>query len=443
MLDPDRAQRLAQIALEESGADETEVCVTQYEEELNRFTADHPVQNLVRRMANVAVRVRSNGREGKASTGTPTEAAVRTTVRRAIEAARHMPAGEFVPMAGPQEDYRLRRPDPLTPDPDHTADAVARMTGACRDAGCTAAGIQGVENDLRLIANSNGLSVWDLDTRARASLSVFADEGAGWADGLCAGRDALDVDAIARRAVDKALASRAPHGVDPGEYTVVLEPAAVASLLLFAAYKGFGAQQVQDGSSFLAGKVGERVAHESVSIDDDVYNPLTVGHVFDGEGMPRSSVALIEHGVARGLVHDRRTAQKQGCRSTGHALPQPNVSGPLPANIVMSSGAGETGDLIKDVDRGILITEFHYTNMVEPTKLTLTGMTRNGTFLIENGVVTRPVKNMRFTQSLVEALERVSGLGGDARLASALFGGYTVVPSLRVDGFRFTSRTDF
>ena len=141
MLDPDRSQRLAQVALGESGADEIEVCVTQYEEELNRFTADHPVQNLVRRMAGVSVRVRANGREGKATTGTPTEEAVRTTVRRAIEAAQHMPPGEFVPMAGPQDGYDLRRPDPLTPDPDHTADSVARMTGACRDAGCTAAGL--------------------------------------------------------------------------------------------------------------------------------------------------------------------------------------------------------------------------------------------------------------------------------------------------------------
>jgi predicted Zn-dependent protease len=119
------------------------------------------------------------------------------------------------------------------------------------------------------------------------------------------------------------------------------------------------------------------------------------------------------------------------------------MMGPLPANLVLGAGDGGTEDLIRDVDRGILVTEFHYTNMVEPTRLTLTGMTRNGTFLIENGVVTRPIRNMRFTQSLVEALGRVSGIGGDARLAGALFGGNIVVPSLRVDGFRFTSQTEF
>jgi predicted Zn-dependent protease len=260
---------------------------------------------------------------------------------------------------------------------------------------------------------------------------------------MSAHRDGLDIDTVASRAVAKALASTSPDPIPPGDYTVVLEPPAVSALLLFAAYKGFGAQQVQDGSSFLAGHMGEQVAAESVTIDDDVYHPLTVGHVFDGEGVPRTPVHLIDHGVAKGVVHDRRTARKMGCRTTGHATPQPSVMGPLPANLVLATGGGDRDALIRDVDRGILVTEFHYTNMVEPTKLTLTGMTRNGTFLIENGQVTRPVVNMRFTQSLVEALGRVSGIGGDARLASALFGGYMVVPSLRIDGFRFTSQTEF
>jgi len=444
MLDPDRARRLAQVALGTSRADETEVSVAQYEQELNRFTADHPVQNLVRRMAGVSVRVRVDGREGKASTGTPTEDAVRRTVERAIEVARHMPAAkELLPLPGPQEGYRLRRPDPLSPDPVHTAESVARMTGSCRDQGCTAAGVQGVENDLRLVANSSGLEVWDLDTSANVSLSVFHADGAGWADAVAGSREGIDVDGVAATAVSKALASARAQSVPPGEYTVVLEPSAVSALLLFAAYTGFGAQQIQDGSSFLAGHLGERIADEKVTIADDVYHPLTIGHVFDGEGVPRTAVSLIDHGVAKGVVHDRRTAKRMGCRTTGHALPQPSVHGPLPANLVLAAGSGATEDLIRDVDRGILVTEFHYTNMVEPTRLTLTGMTRNGTFLIENGVVTRPIRNLRFTQSLVEALSRVSGIGGDARLAGALFGGHIVVPSVRVDGFHFTSQTEF
>ena len=444
MLEPDRARRLAQAALAASSADQTEVCVDFLEQELNRFTHDHPVQNQLRNIARLSVRVHVDGREGKATTGTITEEAVRRTVDRAIEVARHLPPpkDDLLPMAG-EQDYELRRPNIVRPDPRATARAVGNMTGACRENGCRAAGIAGTENQLRLVVNSLGLDVWDVDTRSQIALSAFKEAGAGWASRISADRGEIDEHAVARTAVDKAVNSVDPRAVDPGHYTVILEPSAVASLLLFASYKGFGAQQVQDGSSFLAGRTGEQVFDPRITLADDVYHPLTIGHVFDGEGVPRRRVNLVENGVARDVVHDRRTALKQGCQSTGHAQPQPSSSGPLPANLVLASGVGDTASLMKDVDRGILVTEFHYTNMVEPTKLTLTGMTRNGTFLVENGEVTQAVRNMRFTQSLVEALNRVTAIGDNPKLCSALFGGYTVVPSLRIDGFGFSSTTEF
>jgi predicted Zn-dependent protease len=445
MLDRDRARELAKTALAASPADETEVVVDLCEEELNRFTADHPVQNLVRRLARISVRVRVDGREGKASTGTPTPVAVRRTVDRAIASARHLPPppGELLPLPEPRDRdaYGLRDRDPLRPDPRATARSVAAMTGRCRDAGCAAAGIHTSKTSLRVVMNSNDLAVDDLDTVAQVSVSAFKDDGAGWAAGTAAAHEGVDDEAVARGAVEKAVRSREPVVVDPGHYTVILEPDAASALLLFASYKAFGAQQVDEGTSFLADHLGERLVGENVSIADDVHHPLALGYVFDGEGLPRQTVPLIDHGIAKNVVHDRRTAQKWGCRSTGHALPQPNQQGPIAANLVLA--AGDAPDLLAGVDRGILVTQFHYTNMVEPTRLTLTGMTRNGTFLVENGEVTRPVQNLRFTQSLVEALNRVSGIGSTQKLGSALFGGYTVVPALRIDGFRFSSRTEF
>ncbi|MHC5209561.1 MAG: TldD/PmbA family protein [Planctomycetota bacterium] len=444
MLEPDRAGRLADAALHHVDADGVEVVVEAVEEELNRFTADHPVQNILRGEACVSVRVQTGGRQGKASTGVLTEDAVRRTAQRALDVARRMPkpVDALPPLPGPQQ-FSLRGAEPEAVDPVATARAVGAVTEACRAASCAAAGILASTSTLMLVRNSAGLDVCDLDRHAEVSVSAFREDGAGWANRIADRREGLDTHAVASRAVEKTLASRAPQPVPPGHYTVILEPSAVSSLLLFTASHGFGAQQVMDGTSFLSGRLGEPVLGENITLEDDCHHPITVGPVFDGEGLPRSKVTLVERGVAKALVHDQITARRAGCSSTGHAQPQPSPSGPAPSNLVLAPGVGSTEDLVRDVERGILVTQFHYTNMVEPTALTLTGMTRNGTFLVEKGEVVGAVRNMRFTQSLVEALNRVSALGSDATLASALFGGYVVVPSLRIDGFGFSSGTDF
>ncbi|HZM00528.1 MAG TPA: metallopeptidase TldD-related protein [Planctomycetota bacterium] len=448
-MDSARARRLAEVALSASGADATEVTIAASEQALNRFTHEHPVQNVARQEVSIAVRVHEGGRQGKASTGTPTEEAVRRTVERARAAARLAPAQELAPMPGPPaggvgEDggYRLRGGGPLPADPEATAAAVGRVAEAAREAGCRATGIHHGLSTLRLVANSAGLLVHDWDTVAQVSVSAFQDDGAGWAFANGATHERLDAADVARRAVHKAVASRAARAVPPGRYTVVLEPAAVSSLLLFTASHGFGAQQVLDGCSFLCGRLGEPVFGGNVSVADDAFHPLTVGPVFDGVGMPRQRVTLVEGGVARSLVHDQVTARRAGCASTGHAQPQPSRDGPYAGNLVLEPGEG-SADLIRGVRRGLLVTQFHYSNVVEPTKLTLTGMTRNGTFLIEDGEIVGPVKNMRYTESLVEAFQRVSAIGGDPTLASALFGGWAVVPSVRIEEFGFSSGTEF
>ena len=444
MLDPERARRLAGLALQASRADETEVVVTLEDQELNRFTHEHPVQNVRRLTGRVSVRVRIDGRQGKATTGTLEAAAVLRTVERALAAARLAPRPDeplpALPERGPD---RLRGARPGDGDPVATARAVGEMTARVRAAGCAAAGIHAGLSTLRLAANSRGLDVCDTDTKAEVSLSVFREDGAGWANRIAPTRDELPCGEVAERAVAKAVASRGARAVPPGDYTVVLEPAAVSSLLLFTAAAGFGAQQVADGTSFLSGRLGEPVLGENISIMDDCWHPLALGPVFDGEGRARERVSLVERGVARGVVHDALTARRFGCASTGHARPQPCPDGPAPENLVLEPGTASREELIAGVRRGLLVTQFHYSNIVEPTRLTLTGMTRNGTFLVEDGEVVGAVRNLRYTMSLVEALGRVSALGRDATLSSALFGGHVVVPSLRIEGFRFSSGTEF
>ncbi len=444
MLDVHAARQWAQVCLASSSADETEVVVEGLLQEVNRFTTEHPVQNVVRNDVAVSVRARIEGREAKAVTGVLDESGLGRVTERACALARQAPRlDDEAPALTAPHDLEPRHDDPLDVDPQRTSDRVAAMTEPCREAGCRAAGIHETASHLRLVANSAGLVVHDWVNHGEVSLSVFRDDGAGWANHLVPGAGELDVEGVAARAVSKALASRKADALDPGHVTVVLEPSAVASLLLFTAASGFGAQQVQEGASFLSGKLGEPVLGDNVTIVDDAFDPRTLGHRFDGVGARRERVTLIESGVARSLVHDERTARRAGCASTGHARPQPAPGGPVPSNLILESGEGDVGALVAGVDRGVLVTEFHYTNIVEPTALTLTGMTRYGTFAIENGQVGRPLRNMRFTQSLVEAFRNISGVGGEALLCSALFGGYVVVPALRIDGFSFSSATEF
>lgn len=444
MLDADTAARWAERCLAASPADETEVVVDALGQEVNRFTTEHPVQNLVREEVALAVRVRVDGREAKAVTGVLSDDGVQRVVERACDLARRAPRlDDDAPALPAGYDLAPRDDGPLAVDPVATAERVAAVTEPCRAADARAAGIHETSSRLRVVRNSAGLAVHDWTRHGEVSLSVFRDDGAGWANHIASDPGALDVDAVAARAVDKALRSRGAEGMSPGHATVVLEPSAVASLLLFTAGFGFGAQQVHEGNSFVSGRLGEPVLGDGVTIVDDVDDPRTLGHRFDGVGARRRRVVLIDGGVATGVVHDARTAARDGCASTGHARPQPDASGPLPSNLILECGTGSVDELIADVDDGVLVTEFHYTNVVEPTALTLTGMTRYGTFTIEKGEVARPLRNMRFTQSLVDAFRNITGIGGDATLCSALFGGHVVVPALRIDGFSFSSGTEF
>ncbi|MBI4713307.1 MAG: hypothetical protein HY762_08430 [Planctomycetes bacterium] len=211
------------------------------------------------------------------------------------------------------------------------------------------------------------------------------------------------------------------------------------------AFRGFGALGYQEGRSFLSGKLGSRVMGGNISITDDVYHPLIQGMPFDFEGMPRQKVTLIDKGVARNVVYDRLTAKKdRRTHSTGHGLPQPNPQGPLPTSLILQPGDSSIAEMIASTKKGLLISEFHYTNLVEPMKMVLTGMTRNGLYLIENGIITRGVKNMRFTESVLRALSNVELISRETELHKGFFGGGGfIVPTLKINNFNFSSETKF
>jgi len=326
--------------------------------------------------------------------------------------------------------------------PQARAEQVARLVARCRGGQVAAGAYETIASEVA-VANTLGQFCWAPASQASMTTVVTDVEGgSGFAEAFAAGADEIDPDALGRRAADKATASRAPTDLEPERMTVVLEPSAVATLVGFLASIGFGGRDLLEGRSCLSGKAGRVVAAPAVSIYDDATEPGTLGIPFDFEGVPRRRVDLIRDGVFVDGVYDLRTAARAGKASTGHALPAPNPEGPYPLNLFMAPGDATVEEMVAATERGVLVTRFHYSNIVHPVKSTITGMTRDGTFLIEGGEVTRPTKNLRFTQSILEALSNTTMIGRTTELASEFFFSASRVPALRIEGFRFTGRSD-
>lgn len=450
--DQDRPLELARRILEWSSADETEISIDCVEDRFVRYADSGPTQSADRDRYEVGIRVRMHTgagiREAKAECGNLDPADAKATLGRAAQlAAVTDPNPELAPLDGP---VRVPETAPERPTMDHTfrekASWVQAAVEACRAQDLAPAGLIETTAMTRSIVSSTGREVQGARTRAAFALTASpasGEGGSGFAEQVAQSVGAIRPEDVVRRAVDKAVSNRDPKPIDPGEYTVVLEPAAVSSILLFAAYHGFGAQEFHEQSSFLCGRVGERVFSELLTVEDDAGNDFYPGFLFDGEGARKQRVGLIDHGTVCGPVTDARWARKLDMPNTGHGVPQPSMRGPIATNLVVQPGAESLEDLIRGVDRGLLVSQFHYTNMIEPRDLTLTGMTRNGTYWIENGEVRQAVRNLRFTETLVNALARVTGVGRDARVAGALFDGEVIAPALRIDRFRFTSTTEF
>jgi predicted Zn-dependent protease len=208
---------------------------------------------------------------------------------------------------------------------------------------------------------------------------------------------------------------------------------------------GMGSLAMQEGRSFMSGRMGEKITGSNITIWDDGFDPRGVVFPFDYEGVPKQKVMLIEEGVARGVVYDSATAQLEpGRASTGHGLPAPNTMGPIPINLLMKPGSATKEEMIASTEKGIWVTRFHYVNPVHPVKAILTGMTRDGTFLIENGKITRPLKNLRFTQSILEAFANAEMMSKDLKMIMMGFGNFaTCAPAAKINGFTFTGATEF
>ncbi|MBI2871006.1 MAG: TldD/PmbA family protein [Candidatus Omnitrophica bacterium] len=424
---------------------QAEVMLLAQEGALTRFAGNRITQNVASHTVDLSIRIQEGGRIGRAGTRAVDEASIKNMIERAKElsAASRKTRG-LLPLAGTRKYGALpvaRGRDSLS-TPEERGSAVQLILAKARHVRLEAAGIVSKDKGILALMNTRGLRAQHKFMSGRVSITMNRGGASGWAEYSNRTVALKDAGRTAERAAEKCLKSQNPRSVDPGPYTVVLEPACVGEIFQFMAWYGFGALAFQEGTSFLTGRMGKRIFSPRVTIEDNVYHPLTQGFPFDFEGVPRERVSLIERGVARGLVHDRRTARAAHTRSTGHGLAEPNEVGPLPLNLVMQKGGSRLEDMIRDTRRGILVTHFHYTNMMNPRELVLTGLTRDGTYLIERGRIARPVRNLRFTESMLKAFSNVEAVGREQVYTEGFFGGGYVAPAIKIHNFQFTSQAE-
>ncbi|MBL7032955.1 MAG: TldD/PmbA family protein [Candidatus Delongbacteria bacterium] len=426
---------------------ETETVYSSGTQDLSRFANNEIRQNISQGSESLAIRTIIDGKSGVVSTGRLDTESIQRAVEQAVASARLQKADpECLPLQEQLEIKEQTRVDEETAalSPEDKAEAIRQVVDGLAGQKLEAAGIFSNSNSQFAIGNSNGMFHHHAATDAEFSITVSdGGEVSGWAESISRRVADLDTNALATEAIEIYRRALNPEPIDPGEYTVVLPPAAVTDFLLFLTWLGFGGQDYLEGTSPLSGKLGEQIAGSNITILDDPFHDRMSSAPFDGEGLPKKTLPFIEEGVLRQVAHDRRTANRSGLTSTGHGFPAPNPNGGYPTNLCLQPGEATIEEMIASTERGLLVTHFHYTNVVNPRDLSLTGMTRDGVFRIEDGKLTRPVHNLRFTDSVLRILNQVEMIGRDTNYASAFFGGGFVVPALKVNGFKFSSTTNF
>ena len=436
----DRAVAMAR----DSGAGEAEALVMREDGALTRFANSEIHQNVAQHDVAVNLRVVLGKRVAVASTGRTDEEGLRSLVSNALAIARvveELPDWGGLPNPnGAPKDVPAFAPATADATPEFRAEAVRQVIAAADEAGVTAYGSFQTGIETTAVANSNGIRAAGSRTAAQLiTVSMGPNGGTGYAEAAAVDATTIDPAAIGRQAADKARASANAVSIEPGDYPVVLEEPAVVDLLDMLGYLGFSALAVQEERSFF--EPGKRIGSDLVTITDDGADPAGLPMGFDYEGVTKQRIALVERGECRNVVYDAQTAARDRVVSTGHGLPAPNPYGPFPLNMVMEPGDASREDLIGGLERGLLVTRFHYTNPVHPKLAIVTGMTRDGTFLVEDGRIVGPVKNLRYTQSYLDALRGTVAVGRERRTLKGFLGA-AVVPAVRIESWTFTGATE-
>jgi PmbA protein len=441
----ERALELAERAWRAAEADEADAVAHLEESGFARFAASEVHQPTLIRDETVTLRVARNGKVGCAVTNRTDDEGLQEAARRAAEAADS---------ARPDPDYPGLQEAAAVPEVEGYDPATAALTPQDQAALAAAAieaapgyGLYGYFTSgvtQLAVSSSTGHAASQTMTDASVLAIAASDEESGYAEATSWKASDLEPAAVAREAAEKAARTKGAVELEAGTHAAVLEPYAFSELLWYFGFSSLNALACLEGRSYFSGRIGEQIFHESFNMVDDAFAPQGLPKGFDFEGVPKQRVEIVENGVAKDVVWDRRTAKRAGGdrTSTGHALSAPAQGfGPLPLNLSVSGGSLSREDLVERVDNGIYVTRLHYLGVVDPREGIITGMTRDGTFKIEGGKVTTPLVNLRFTTSFPKLAESLIGLGNDVELVNRsdfyderyAFG--TLVPTVATEAF--------
>jgi predicted Zn-dependent protease len=467
MLTRDRAGEIFDKLRKQSTADEIELLISAGDSSLTRFANNTIHQNLAEQDSHISVRVAFGGRTARATTNKHDDESLRRVVQWAQALAKVQQADpDLLPMPSPEEVKQSAAGSSAAPveryfdetariTPEGRAAGVAQMVEIAKKNGLTAAGIFSSAEAVEGVFNSRGVADWHHQTLAEISVTMLGDTSSGWQKATSPDAANLNPARLAETAAEKAITSQHPREVPPSKYTVILEPAAVLDAVGFM-FWDFSGSALLEQRSFLNDRVGTQLFGENITVWDDVYHPLQTGVPFDGEGIKRHRVKLIERGVvtevtyarasATRMKHSERAGNAGPVTATGHGFALPNEFGEAPLNLVFqgpSPGQAQSVEqMIAATERGILVTRLWYIREVDSYEKILTGMTRDGTFLVEDGRVQCGIRNLRFNESLIHLLQNVEAMGEPLR-ASGEESMDMVVPAMKVGDFNFTEVTKF
>jgi predicted Zn-dependent protease len=440
----DQTKALTDRVLSMSKAEQTFVAVNGSERASLRFARNTATTSGATSGTSLAITSSFGKRSGTVTTAQFDDDSVQRALRSAEEIAKVSPENpEAMPVLGPQPFSPVKAyfDDAATASPEWRASAVETAISLSKKKDVVSAGFVETQSAMQAVASSKGLFAYDRYTAADYNLTARTPDGSGsgWASKSFNELRLLEPAKLASAAIDKAALAKTPVGIEPGKYMVVLEPAAMADLLAFMLFSG-DARQADEGRSFFSKKgggnrIGDQIVGDKINIYSDPAHPLAPSLSFDNEGLPVPRNAWVEKGVLKDLFYSRFWAEKMGKRPTGG-----------PTNLIMDGGNATMEDLIAGTERGVLVTRFWYIRPLDPQTIKVTGLTRDGLFLIEKGKVTRAVKNMRWNESPIVAFNNLEAMTPAERVVSGEgIGGAglaLVCPAARIREFTFSSASD-